>query len=194
MSEPQPVLASSQPLVPSGVLAMVLFISTEALFFAGLISAFLVLRAEAMAWPPLDQPRLPVALTGFNTLLLLVSGWTVQRALSSLRRGEGGLLRWLSATAILGALFLGIQGYEWIRLVGFGLTTSSSLYGATFYTLVGAHGIHVLAALVALLVVLLRAARGGYTPAEHAGLDLCRIYWLFVVGVWPILYVLVYFG
>ena len=88
MSEPQRALAPSQPLVPSGVLGLVLFIATEALFFAGLISAFLVLRAEAMAWPPLDQPRLPVALTGFNTFLLLVSGWTIQRALSSLRRGE----------------------------------------------------------------------------------------------------------
>ena len=58
MSEPQPALASSQPLVPSGVLAMVLFISTEVLFFAGLISAFLVLRAEAMAWVRFLTPSL----------------------------------------------------------------------------------------------------------------------------------------
>ena len=192
MSEPQPALASSRPLVPSGVLAMVLFIATEILFFAGLISAFLVLRAEALVWPPLDQPRLPVALTGVNTFVLLASGWTVHRALVSVRGGGGGLVQWLGATALLGALFLGVQGFEWVRLVGFGLTTSSSLYGATFYTLVGAHGLHVLAALVALLVTWGRAAAGRYTPAEHVGLDVCRIYWLFVVAVWPILYVLVY--
>jgi heme/copper-type cytochrome/quinol oxidase subunit 3 len=192
MQQSQPTVVASQPLVPSGVLAMVLFIATEAMFFAGLVSAFLVLRAEALTWPPLDQPRLPLAVTIVNTLILVASGGTMQWALGTLRRGEGRLLRWLLATAALGALFLVIQGYEWVRLIGFGLTTTSSLYGATFYTLVGAHGLHVLAALVFLLVVVGKAARGRYTQEEQTGLELCRMYWLFVVAVWPILFLLVY--
>jgi heme/copper-type cytochrome/quinol oxidase subunit 3 len=192
MQESQPTALASQPLVPSGVLAMVLFIATEAMFFAGLVSAFLVLRAEALTWPPLGQPRLPLALTIVNTLVLVASGGTMQWALAKLRAGEGGLVGWLSATAALGALFLAIQGYEWVRLVGFGLTTTSSLYGATFYTLVGAHGLHVLAALIVLVVVLAKAARGRYTREEYTGLELCRMYWLFVVAVWPILFLLVY--
>jgi heme/copper-type cytochrome/quinol oxidase subunit 3 len=184
-------VAAPQPLVPSGVLGMVLFIATEVMFFAALISAFLVLRAESAMWPPLDQPRLPVGVTAVNTLFLLASGFTVHRALESARGLRGDALRWLGATAILGGLFLAIQGYEWIQLVGFGLTTSSSLYGATFYTLVGAHALHVLAALVFLLVVVVRLARGRDSSTEIP-LVLCRMYWLFVVAVWPVLYVLVY--
>jgi heme/copper-type cytochrome/quinol oxidase subunit 3 len=170
---------------------MALFIATEAMFFAGLVSAFLVLRAEALVWPPTGQPRLPVGVTGVNTALLLGSAWTVQRALTALRAGDGPS-RWLGATAGLGALFLVIQGSEWARLVGFGLTTTSSLYGGIFYTLVGAHALHVLAALVALLVVTARARRGRYRADAPEGLELCRMYWLFVVAVWPVLYVLVY--
>lgn len=192
MRDSHATVASSQPLVPSGVLAMVLFITTEAMFFAGLVSAFIVLRAEAIAWPPMGQPRLPLIITGINTLVLLASGGTMQWALARLRRGAGGPVPWLGATALLGTLFLAIQGYEWARLVGFGLTTTSSLYGAAFYTIVGAHGLHVLAALVVLLVVLGKAVRGRYTQADHMGLELCRMYWIFVVAVWPILYLLVY--
>lgn len=171
---------------------MVLFLSTEVMFFAALISAFLVLRAEAVLWPPPGQPRLPVGVTALNTVVLLASGCTMHRALIAPRGAQTGWIRWLVLTAGLGALFLAIQGYEWLQLIGFGLTTRSSLYGATFYTLVGAHGAHVLAALVVVLAVLRRATRGGYTPADHEGLDLCRLYWLFVVAVWPVLYVLVY--
>jgi heme/copper-type cytochrome/quinol oxidase subunit 3 len=181
-----------QPIVPSGVLAMVLFLATEAMFFGGLISAFVVLRAATLDWPPLGQPRLPIGLTGINTVILLLSGYAMHRAVACVRKGEASLIAWLSGTALLGCVFLGIQGYEWLKLIGFGLTTRSSLYGATFYTLVGAHGLHVLAALVVLLVVLARGIQGRYTAAAHGELELCRMYWLFVVAVWPVLYVLVY--
>ena len=178
-------------LVPSGTLAMALFIATEVMFFAGLVSAFLVLRAEALVWPPTGQPRLPVGVTGLNTAVLLASGWTMQRSVVALRaRGRPG--RWLDATAALGALFLLLQGAEWARLVGFGLTTTSSLYGGIFYTLVGAHALHVVAALAVLGVVAARARRGRYRAGEPGGLELCRMYWIFVVAVWPVLYVLVY--
>jgi heme/copper-type cytochrome/quinol oxidase subunit 3 len=166
----------TRPLVPSGLLGMAIFVATEAMFFAALISAFVVLRVQALDWPPFDQPRLPVGVTGVNTAILLLSGCTMHLALRSVR----------------GALFLAIQGYEWVQLVGFGLTTSSSLYGATFYALVGAHGLHVLAALVALVAVTVRGHRGHYGRVEHTGLAMCHLYWLFVVAVWPILYALVY--
>jgi heme/copper-type cytochrome/quinol oxidase subunit 3 len=191
MQAPDRPTASTQ-IVPSGVLAMVLFLSTEVMFFAALISAFLVLKAQTLGWPPFGQPRLPVLVTGLNTALLLASGWTMHRALGSVGRGEGSGLRWLGLTALAGTLFLGIQGYEWVQLLRFGLTVQSSLYGATFYTIVGAHGLHVAAALVVLFVVLARTWGGRYTREEHGGLELCWMYWLFVVAVWPILYVLVY--
>jgi heme/copper-type cytochrome/quinol oxidase subunit 3 len=181
------------PLVSNAVLGMLMFLGTETVLFAGLVGAFLVLRLGAQVWPPPFQPRLPVEVTGVNTAVLLASGVTMWRALRAIRRGsQEGLTRGLGQTALLGLTFLGIQGYEWTRLVHFGLTVSSGAYGSTFYTLVGAHGLHVLAALIWLVAVLVSARRGRFTPRSHVGVVLCAMYWSFVVFVWPVLYTLVY--
>ena len=180
--------------MPSGELGILLFILMEIMFFGGLISAFLVLRADGIAnWPPAGQPRLPVGVTGVNTFVLLLSGVAIGRAVAAVRSGGRSATRWLAAAVLLGAAFLVVQGVEWVRLVGFGLTMTSSLYGATFYVLIGVHGCHVAGGLVGLLVGLVRARSGTYTPSSHEGLRLARMYWWFVVGIWPVLYGLVYF-
>ena len=100
------------------------------------------------------------------------------------------LVRWLMVAAILGGIFLAVQGYEWVQLVRFGLTMSSSTYGTTFYTLIGTHAVHVVGALIWLLVVLTLTARGG--PERGELVRGCALYWHFVVGLWPILFVAVY--
>jgi heme/copper-type cytochrome/quinol oxidase subunit 3 len=168
-------------------------IAGEVMFFAGLVSAFWVLRLAAPVWPPPLQPRLPVEVTGVNTLVLLGSSLAVFAGVRALRAGwHGAALRRLGLAAGLGALFLLIQGYEWVRLIGFGLTMSSSTYGATFYTLIGVHGAHVLAALGWLAVTLVLLARGGFPEGRMATVRACALYWHFVVMLWPILYVSVY--
>jgi heme/copper-type cytochrome/quinol oxidase subunit 3 len=172
---------------------MLMLLTSETMFFGGLVGAFLVLRLGASVWPPPLQPRLPVGVTAVNTVALLLSSYTLVRALGAVRRDDQrGLRRWLRRTALLGALFLAVQGGEWLRLVRFGLTISSGIYGASFYTLIGAHGLHVLAALVWLTLVLTAAARGRYTSRHHVGLSTCAMYWHFVVALWPVLYLLVY--
>jgi heme/copper-type cytochrome/quinol oxidase subunit 3 len=98
----------------------------------------------------------------------------------------------LALTAGLGALFLLVQGYEWVRLLGYGLTVSSGAYGGTFYTLIGAHGLHVFGALIWLGVTLVGASRGRYAEGRTAPVKACAMFWHFVVGLWPILYVSVY--
>ena len=174
-------------------LGMLMLLGGEIMFFGGLVVAFLQLRLGAPVWPPPGQPRLPVGLTALNTLVLLASSWTLVRALRMARAGDqAGLVRWLGWTWGLGVLFLVIQGIEWTRLVGFGLRVSSGIYGATFYTLIGVHGAHVLGAAAWLGGVLWLARRGRFTPARYAPLECCAIYWHFVVALWPVLYVLVY--
>ena len=165
-------------------IGMVFFLATEAMFFAGLISAYWVLRAQVSPWPPLGQPRLPVLMTGLNTGILLLSGITVWQT---------GRALWLGLTGLGGVLFLSIQGYEWYRLIHFGLTTVKNIYGGIFYIVVGAHALHVVAALVVLFIVLFKVVQGSYSEDRTTGVTLCRMYWTFVVGVWPILYALVYF-
>ncbi|MBI3456336.1 MAG: heme-copper oxidase subunit III [Candidatus Rokubacteria bacterium] len=170
-----------------------MLLATETMFFGGMVGAFLVLRLSAPVWPPPLQPRLPVGVTALNTLVLLSSSYMVLRALRAVRRGDGpGLTRWLARTALLGGVFLAVQGAEWVRLVRFGLTVSSGAYGATFYTLIGTHGVHVFAALTWLTVVLGASALGHYSARDHVGVATCAMYWHFVVAVWPVLYLLVY--
>jgi len=173
--------------------AMLFLIAGEVMFFAAFVSGFFVLRMAAPLWPPPLQPRLPVAVTGLNTLVLLGSSVALITATRAVAAGDRArLLRFLSLTAALGALFLVVQGYEWTRLIRYGLTLSSGAYGATFYTLIGAHAAHVLGALVWLGVTLALAARGRFLDGRTAILRACAIYWHFVVALWPVLYVSVY--
>jgi heme/copper-type cytochrome/quinol oxidase subunit 3 len=155
------------------------------------VSSYFVLRSAAAQWPPPLQPRLPILVTGLNTLVLLGSSVALVRALRA-RTDRALVVRGLAVAAALGVVFLTVQGYEWIRLVGYGLTLGSGVYGATFYTLIGVHGAHVLAALGWLTVTLVLLARGGFPEGRMATVRACALYWHFVVMLWPILYVSVY--
>ncbi|MGH7772994.1 MAG: cytochrome c oxidase subunit 3 [Candidatus Binatia bacterium] len=190
---PSPPTVSDEPVISNARLGLLMFLAAETMFFAGLIGAFLVFRLGSTAWPPPFQPRLPVVVTGVNTVILLLSGVTMHLALRAIRAGRlGGLEGYLLGTVLLGGLFLSIQGYEWVRLIQFGLTVSSGIYGATFYTLIGCHGLHVFGAVIWLVVVLQQARRGRFTARSHTGVEICGMYWTFVVALWPILYGLVY--
>jgi heme/copper-type cytochrome/quinol oxidase subunit 3 len=163
------------------------------MFFEGLIGAFLVFRIANPVWPPPFQPRLPIEVTGVNTVILLASAITIRLGLKAIQRGDRSrLVRLLSWTAAAGAVFLSIQGFEWFRLLHFGLTLSSSIYGGLFYTIIGCHALHVFGALMWLLVVWRKATAGKYTRQNYVGLQTCSMYWVFVVALWPLLYGLVY--
>lgn len=185
-------VAPEPPITPA-VLATIFLIAGEIVFFAGLIFAFWVLRLAAPVWPPPLQPRLPVGVTGANTLVLLASSVVMIGAARALRRGDrAALVRGLALSGLLGGLFLGGQGYEWVRLLRFGLTVSSSIYGATFYTLIGAHAAHLVVALAWLGAMLWLVASGRLAAGRTAPVRACALYWHFVVALWPILYVSVY--
>ena len=190
---PAPPVRPNMPIGSNAWLAVLIFIGAEAMFFAGLIGAFLVFRLSAAIWPPPFQPRLPVGVTGVNTIILLISAVTMRWSLRSARAGEQRkLIGYLCVTAMLGAVFLAVQGYEWMKLIHFGLTVSSSVYGGLFYTLIGFHGLHVMGALIWLLVVFALAKRGRFSTGRQVGLQTCAMYWTFVVALWPVLYGLVY--
>ncbi len=185
--------AEPEPRINNALIAMMLFLGADLMFFVALLGAFLVFRGASTMWPPPGQPRLPIAVTTVNTLILLASGFTMLRALQMIRMDKAQvLLRYLLLTCGLGVTFLLIQGSEWVRLVGFGLTMSSSVYGSIFYTLIGCHALHVFGAVLWLLVVNLKAHRLDYTAESHLGVQLCAMYWFLVVALWPVLFVVVY--
>ena len=175
-------------------IAMLFFLATEAMFFAGLISAYWILRAQIIPWPPIDQPRLPVVVTGVNTFILILSAVAIWQTGGAMRAERWkGVAGWLALAAAGGIIFLAVQGCEWTRLIRFGMTTTHNIYGGIFYLVVGAHALHVVVALAVLLVVTLHAAQGRYSAEHHVGLILGRMFWTFVVALWPILYALAYF-
>lgn len=190
---PTPPVRPNVTIGSNAWVAVIVFLGAEAMFFAGLIGAYIVFRVSAPIWPPPFQPRLPIGVTGVNTLILVASAVTMRRAVKAVFVSDRKkLIRFLGLTAILGGIFLAIQGYEWVRLFHFGLTLSSSVYGGLFYTLIGFHGLHVVGALTWLLVVFVLAERGRFSKERHVGLQTCGLYWTFVVALWPVLYSLVY--
>ena len=178
-----------EPLVPSGVMGMLIFVFTEVMLFAGLISAFTIIRSSAVVWPPPGQPRLPFEATAFNTAVLLASGAALQWARRRFDRSRATARTPLLLAIALGAFFVAVQGAEWVAMIGQGLTLTSSALGSFFYLIVGAHALHAVAALVLLGVTYRRLQRGWLASSQ---LGTAEVLWYFVVAVWPVLWLVVY--
>jgi heme/copper-type cytochrome/quinol oxidase subunit 3 len=184
------------PAVSSVVLATLIFVITEVMFFCALISAYTVIKSHVFgAWSPPGDLRLPVAATALNTAILMISGVLMFLAVRVFSRdGDAGRAKaraLLGQALLFGAVFVAFQGYEWVKLIRYGLSMTSGIFGATFFLLIGSHGLHALAAVVVMALVYRRLIRGELTVQ---GLRAMSVFWLFVVGIWPVLYSMVYLG
>jgi heme/copper-type cytochrome/quinol oxidase subunit 3 len=179
--------------VPSSVLGMLVFVGTEVMFFSGLISAFTITRAGSppLAWTLPSGLVLPAAETAFNSAALLLSGVLMFLAHRHWRaKAPEKAARMLLAATGLGALFVLLQGREWWGLLSQGVTMQSSTLGAFFYLIVGTHAVHAIGAIVGLAVAWSRMRHGTLTPGFFFG---AQTFWYFVVGIWPVIYIRVYF-
>lgn len=178
------------PIVPNEVLGTVIFVLAEMMMFGGFISAYSIASSTAVVWPPPGQPRLPVETTALNTVALLISGglaWWAGRRFDTAGPDKAKLP--MFGALALGAFFVLFQGYEWAMLLSQGLTLTSSNLGAFFYLIVGAHALHAVGGLAVLVVLTLRLVRGQLRSDPFwAG----RLFWYFVVLLWPVLYWKVY--
>ena len=190
LGRPFGVPVRREPVLPNGVLGMLIFVATEIMFFSGLISAFVIGKSNAIGgWPPPGQPRLPIEETALNTAALLASGVALYFANRSFKNDLPSTKRFLGLAIGLGGFFVLFQGAEWVALIGEGLTVTSSQLGGFFYLLVGAHALHVVAGFIILVYTYRRLSQHDldqftFWPAQ--------IFWYFVVGVWPVLYWQVY--
>lgn len=189
--ERRPAPVERPKLLSNGVLGMLIFIFTEVMFFAGLISAHTIVRSQAAGqlWPPYGQPRLPVQETAVNTAALLASGLVLALAWLAFRKDTQNARIPLLLSIMLGTFFVGFQGVEWVALLAEGLTLTSSTYGSFFYLIVGTHALHAVVALSALGWAWYRLDRGVLTGQQLATVS---AFWYFVVLVWPVLYLKVY--
>jgi len=136
----------------------------------------------------------PFWLPTINTALLLTSGVTLTIAHHALRENHRGrTIAFMWMTVVLGIVFLGVQGYEYVHAYSdLNLKLTSGVYGSTFYMLTGFHGFHVLIGMLMLLFITLRLQKGHFTADRHFGFEGAAWYWHFVDVVWLGLYILVY--
>lgn len=181
---------------------MIIFLASEAMLFSGLIAAYCVLRGSANgfpwqpghAWPPDPaMPPLPLFLTSVNTVFLVTSSLTFHFGEAAVRKGKSGL-GFLFLTILLGASFVGIQGFEWSRLFREGLWfDKGGPYGSTFFVVTGFHGMHVAIGVLLIIWCFLRQTfTRCFTPRHHAALSNVALYWHFVDAVWLVLFTLLY--
>ena len=179
---------------------MIFFITSEALIFANIIASYLYLEIRQGTWslPNGDQLLGPDIYTGIlilNTIILFSSSIPARlfgRALA--RRDQRAMARYLLLTAILGAIFVGLQfGVEYTNLIfNLNFTPQTNIFGSAFFTLTGFHGLHVTVGVLFLLICFFRAIRGDFAGKRHFAVEAAEMYWHFVDGVWVVVFSTVY--
>ena len=216
--------------VYSSKLGMWVFLASDVMFFTALIGSYIVLRfGMTDAWA---QPGtvLNVPLTGINTFLLICSSVSMVKAYAAIADDkkyflrkvpgktlqDGGLKFWLLVTIICGAAFVGVQVYEYIKLVEHGFTpagfregsifaehavadpvkygaATAGMYGSTFFTMTGFHGFHVTCGVISMLYLYFKKVLPEkYSARDYRGIEVIGLYWHFVDLVWIILFTIVY--
>lgn len=186
-------VAAAAPPMDRNVFGMLVFCASDVVLFSMLIVAYLIFHGRGSspdAATTLNLPRTAL----FSVCLWASSGtiWLASRRLA--RDDRRGCLLAVLATAVLGAVFFGGQILEWSGLLAQGITPGTSLFGTTFFTLTGLHGLHVVLGIVIWLVVAGFVQSGDVTATRSSGLEAPAIFWHFVDGVWVVIFGLVYLG
>jgi len=167
----------------------ILFLASELLFFGGLFAAYFTLRSETDPWPP-GGVELDAKLSTLATGLLLLSSFTFIAGVRAAREGRlPALKRWVIVTIALGVAFLSLQLWDWFHV---GFAVSSNAYGTMYFAMTGFHGLHVIAGILLMLVVLGRSAQGAYRDGNLDGPEAVGYYWHFVDVVWVGLYATIF--
>lgn len=170
-------------------LAMALLFAGEGVFFLMLILAFVIFRGQTI---PVATETLDFRLTSIYTACLLASSISMWRATRLIDDGEGVKGRfWLTIAIILGAAFLLGQDSEYLRLFRRGATMGRDLFGTTFFTLTGAHEIHLLVGIV-LLLAALRIAGAEHSAHPAQTVQAVAAFWYFAAGLWIAIFSVVY--
>jgi heme/copper-type cytochrome/quinol oxidase subunit 3 len=191
-----PVLVLEHPHTSTGLdsrkLLMWAFLASDCMFFGTLIATYMVYKNRSLDGP-VPRGTFDVPYTSVSAFVLLLSSLTMVLALAAIQKGEERRMRtWLTATALLGCVFLGGQFYEFTSFYADGLTLSSNLFGSTFFTLTGFHGTHVFIGVFWLLSLVAQSVRGRLHQEHSLWVEIAGLYWHFVDIVWILIFTLVY--
>ncbi len=191
----------------ASVFGMWLFLVTEIMFFGGFFLTYIVYRGAYPAAFAEASSHLDVTAGTFNTFVLLTSSLTMALAVHAAAAGKNKqLARFLMATLVLGALFLGIKlteyyhKYETHEMPVAGLPfhyhgeheEGARLFYSLYFAMTGMHALHMIIGIVALLLFILAARKNRYSPTYYTPIEVMGLYWHFVDIVWIFLFPLLY--
>jgi len=172
--------------ISKGQLGVWILLTAVIMLFAGLSSAYIVLRGVP-AWQRIELPWLLWP----NTAILLLSSVAIDISRRAVRRNDlQSMKRWLATGGVLGLAFLLGQLAAWRQLVDAGVYLPSTLQSSFFYILTGLHGLHLLGGIVALGLVLSKAIKDRLTAVDYEPLKLCALYWHVMDALWIYLFLL----
>jgi len=178
---------------PPGDLAIWIFILAELAVFAAFFAAYAFTRMGNVELFDTYQQTLDRRAALINTLALITSSYFVVRAVAAIREGSSrGCVRWLFAALGMGLLFLVVKGAEYVHHFGAGVRLSTNSFYMFYLSLTFFHFMHVILGMVILAAVAAKARGGGYSAADHTGVETGASYWHMVDLVWLILFPLVY--
>ena len=193
--------------LPWGKLMMWIFLLSDTFIFSVFLTAYMNVRMSATdAWPNTSEifalevagTHLPLVLIAIMTFILITSSGTMAMAVNFAYGGDKRKTAILMAlTAVLGASFVGMQVFEWSKLISEGVRPwenpmGAAQFGAAFFMITGFHGLHVTAGVIYLAVVARKVGRGDYEKKGYAIVEITGLYWHFVDLVWVFIFAFFY--
>lgn len=194
--------------VPWGKAMMWIFLVSDTFIFSCFLVGYMTVRiSTADPWPLATEvfalsffgsDPIPLILIAIMTFVLITSSGTMALAVNfGYRRDKKKTVLFMLATAALGATFVGMQMYEWSKLIGYGVRPwgnpwGAEQFGSVFYMITGFHGLHVSAGVIYLLIVARKVARGDYDKKGYEIVEITGLYWHFVDLVWVFIFAFFY--
>lgn len=171
-----------------------LYLMTDIIVFASLFATYMILRnniAGGESGAELFDPKFALA----ETIILLLSSFTCGIAVLLFRfRNKAAGISMLATTLLLGFLFITLELYEFIMLIGEGQSWQTSAFLSSFFVLVGTHGFHIVIGLLWGVAMLIHIARNGITTDSLRKMTLFSLFWHFLDLVWIFIFTIVYLG
>ncbi len=193
--------------VPWGKLMMWIFLLSDTFIFSIFLTSYMNVRMSATdPWPNPSEvfaleiagTHMPLILIAIMTFVLITSSGTMAMAVNYAYRGDRRRTVILMAlTALLGASFVGMQAFEWTKLIQEGVRPwgnpmGAAQFGSSFFMITGFHGMHVTAGVIYLAIVARKVGRGDYEKKGYAIVEIAGLYWHFVDLVWVFIFAFFY--
>ena len=194
--------------VPWGKAMMWIFLLSDTFIFTCFLVGYMTVRmTTAEPWPAPSEifalslfgsAPIPLILIAIMTFDLITSSGTMAMAVNNgYRRNIGFAVKLICATAFFGAVFVGMQVFEWSKLISEGVRPwenpwGAAQFGSIFFMVTGFHGFHVTCGVIYLLVIARKLHRGDYDGTDYSIIEIAGLYWHFVDLVWVFIFAFFY--